>query len=176
MSTAVSIWAYLWLAIVVVLTAVAPRIGKRRVAPWLVIIGLFLFSVEEPLLTFWLVLSDPRIDHDGMATLITGQARAHVFDASAVSAASLVLLGWIAMTAFRRGERWARRVLVVGWVFVAATVLTTTVFVFSRGLPVPGPGGIEGEAGFGWKPLAVALLAWAIGVVLGSAAPSEAAV
>jgi hypothetical protein len=38
---------------------------------------------------------------------------------------------------------------------VAATQAATVLFVHSRGLPLPGPGGAAGASGIGWPPLAV---------------------
>ncbi|MGH9854015.1 MAG: hypothetical protein ACREBD_29570 [Blastocatellia bacterium] len=166
MSTIVTVWAYICLATVIALVVAARRIGRDRAGAWLVALGLFMLAIEEPALTFWLGLADPQGDHDGMATLITPQARAHVLDAGVFGAALAALLGWIAMTAFRRGERWARRVLSWGLAVAAATEGATTLFVFSRGLPLPGPGGAAGQNGFGWEPIAVGLLAWAAGLWL----------
>jgi len=164
MSTIVTVWAYVCLAIVIALAVAARRIGRDRAAAWLVTLGLFLLAIEEPALIFWFGLADPQGDRDGMATLITPQARAHVLDAGVFGVALAALLGWIAMTAFRRGERWAGRVLSWGLAVAVATEGATTLFVFSRGLPLPGPGGAAGENGFGWEPLAVGLLAWAAGL------------
>ncbi|WP_157251536.1 hypothetical protein [Nonomuraea typhae] len=153
-------WALIGLVTTIVLALAAGRIGRERAAAWLVVLGLVLLAVEEPLLTlFWSVIG-PRADRDGMATLVTELARAHVLDSAALAAGLLVLLGWIAMTAFRRGERWAAGVLAVAWAVVAATVLTTTLAVHGRGLPI-GPG-----SGFGWEQLGAGLLAWATGLWL----------
>jgi len=99
-----------------------------------------------------------------MAGLITPMARAHALDSGVLAMACGALLGWVALTAFKRGKRWAR--LVLGWALVAmaGTVAASATFVFSRGLPLPGPGGDAGSAAFGWQPVVVGLLAWAAGL------------
>jgi hypothetical protein len=66
------------------------------------------------------------------------------------------MLAWIALTALRKGERWAVRMLTVGWVVSLVAVAGTMIAVYPRGLAGPG---------YGWEQLAVGLLAWAIGVV-----------
>ncbi|OLB73716.1 MAG: hypothetical protein AUI14_25425 [Actinobacteria bacterium 13_2_20CM_2_71_6] len=166
MSTVVNVWAAVCLTVVVALVLAARRLGRERAAAWLVVIGVVLLTLEEPALLFWLGVADPRADHDGVATLVTPMARAHIIDAGVYGVGAAVLLGWIAMTALRRGDRWARRVLAWGLAVVAATEAATVLLVFSRGLPAPGPGGEAGESGFGWSPLAVGLLAWAAGLWL----------
>jgi hypothetical protein len=165
-STIVSVWAAVCLAVVVALTAFATRLGRPRAAAWLVVIGLVVLVLEEPALTTWLAIGRPGSDGDGMAGLITPMARAHVLDAGVFGVASAGLLGWVALTAFRRGERWARHVLRWALVVVAATEVASGLLVFSRGLPLPGPGGTAGHTGFGWQPVAVGLVAWAIGLRL----------
>jgi hypothetical protein len=166
MGTIVTVWAYVWLVVVIVLALASRRLGRTRMASWLVLVGLFLLSLEEPLLTFWLGWQSPKGDPDGMATLITPMARVHAIDSALFAASLMVLLGWIAFTAFRRGERWALRVLGFGLAIVAIVEVATSFLVFSRGLPLPGPGGLAGRQGFGWHPVMVGLLAWGIGLWL----------
>jgi hypothetical protein len=169
-STIVSVWAGVALAAVVGLVTAARRIGRERSAAWLIVLGVLLVTLEEPAITFWLAVSGRRGDQDGMAESVTPMARAHVLDAGVYGAAAAVFLGWVALTAFRRGESWAGRVLGCGLVVVAVTEAATTLAVYSRGLPVPGtPGG----AAFGWQPLAVGLLAWAVGLWRGRSARSR---
>jgi hypothetical protein len=165
-ATLVAAWAYACLAAVIVLVAGAGRLGRERVAASLVVLGLFMLAVEEPLLTLWLGLASPEGDRDSMATLITAQARAHVLVAALYASALMALLGWVAVTAFRRGELWAGHVLGWGWALAAVGEVAAVLLVHSRGLPIPGPGGAPGAAGFGWEPLAVGLLAWAAGLWL----------
>jgi hypothetical protein len=173
-STVIIVWAGGWLAVTIAVALAARRIGAARAAAWLVLVGLFLLTLEEPALTLWLAISRARADNDGMATLITPMARAHVLDAATTGVAAALLLGCIAMTAFRRGERWAHRILRYGFLVAAATEAATTLFVFSRGLSLPGPGGAAGSAGFGWQPVAVGLLAWGSGLWLARAVPAAA--
>jgi hypothetical protein len=52
-------------------------------------------------------------------------------------------------------------------VATAWAVAWLIVVVFSRGLALPGPAGAAGRNGFGWQPLAVGLLAWAVGLRVG---------
>jgi hypothetical protein len=120
---------------------------------------------ESFALTLWLAFTGPPGDPDGMATLIL-MARAHVLEAAVVGVAGALLLGWIAMTAMRRGEPWAHRVLRGGFAVVTVTYAATTAFVFSRGLALPGQGGAAGNGGLGWQPVAVGLAAWALGLWL----------
>jgi hypothetical protein len=166
MGTFVTIWGYICVAIVIVLVIAARRIGQARVAVWLILFGLFLLAIEEPLLLFWLGISTPQGDSDGIATLITPLAQAHILNAAVFSTTLAVLLGWIAMTAFRRGEHWATNILTWGLIIATITEAATMFFVFSRGLPLPGPGGIAGANGFGWQPIVAGLLAWAAGLWL----------
>jgi len=167
MSTIVSIWAAVALAVMIALTTAAGRLGRNRSGAWLVVLGLVLVTLEEPTLTLWLGMSGQRNDGDGVAGVVTAMTRAHVLDAGGYGIAAAVLLGWIAMTAFKRGEPWARRVLAWGLVVAAVTEAASTIFVYSRGLPVPDAAGAGGGgAGFGWQPLAVGLLAWAVGIWL----------
>jgi hypothetical protein len=173
MSTVVTIWAVACLVAAVTLVISARWIGRSRVAAWLVVLGVFVLMGEEPAITFWLAVSGPDVDPDGMAGLITPMARAHAFDSGLFGIAAAVLLCWVALTAFKRGEHWARRVL--GWAFavVTVTLATSAWLVFSRGLALAGPGGAAGQAGFGWQPVIVGLLAWASGLWLGRQAQPQ---
>jgi hypothetical protein len=125
-----------------------------------------MLSLEEPALTLWLGLAAPGSDRDGIAGLVTPQARAHVVDAAVFSLGLAALLVRTAAGPFRRGERWAARILTAALAVVAAAEIATSALVFSRGLPLPGPGGAAGAGGFGWQPVAVGLLAWAAGLAL----------
>ncbi len=163
-STIITVWAAGWLAVTAAVALAARRIGTARAGAWLVVLGLALLTLEEPALTLWLAIAGSGGDRDAMAGLITPMARAHVLDAAVAGVATSVLLGWIAMAALRRGERWAHRVLLSGFAVVAAMEAATTVVVFSRGLPLPGPGGAAGSGGLGWQPVAVGLAAWGLGL------------
>jgi hypothetical protein len=166
MSTIVAVWAGVCLAVVVGVALAARRIGRARAAAWLVALGLVVLALEEPAITLWLAIAGPGADPDRMSGLITPMARAHVLDAGLFGVASAALLGGVALTAFKRGERWARRLLLWGLVVVTAVETASSLLVFSRGLPLPGPGGTAGRAGFGWQPVAVGLLAWTTGLWL----------
>jgi hypothetical protein len=165
-ATVLAVWASAWLVIVVALTALSRRVGAGRAAAWLVGIGLFLLIVEEPLLTVWLAVTGPSGDPDGMAGLVTPMARAHVLDAAVVAIATVAGLGYVAFTGLPKGRRWAWGLLAWGFAVALATEVATTVLVFSRGLPLPGAGGDAGRTGIGWPPVAVGLLAWAIGLIV----------
>lgn len=169
--TVLTAWALAWLLVVVALAAGARRIGRPRAGAWLVVIGLFLLAVEEPLLTFWLGLTGPDGDPDGVATLVTPMARAHVLDAAVYGFAAALLLGSLSLTGVKRGEPRAWRILALGFAIAAAMETATTALVFSRGLPLPG---VAGSGRFGWQPLAVGLLAWAIGLMLARPATADA--
>src|SRR2546430_8247061 len=132
MSTVVTIWAGVAFAMVIGLAVAARRIGRARSAAWLVVLGLVLVALEEPLLTFWLGLSGRQGDPDGIASSVTPMARAHVLDAGISGAAAAVLLGWIAMTPLRRGGAWARRVLAGGAALAGAARSRATLLLFSR--------------------------------------------
>jgi hypothetical protein len=166
LQTMILLWALAGLAVTVTLIAVAGRLGRARAAAWLVTLGLVMLAVEEPLLTLYWGLSNPDTDRDGMATRITAPASAHLLDAAVFAVAFIVLLGWIAMSGLRREQRWAARVLTVAWVAVAATIVTTAISVYARGLPLPTAGGRADGAGYGWEQLAVGLFAWASGLWL----------
>jgi hypothetical protein len=171
MRIGILVWAGLGLAATLVLTAASRRLGVPRAAGWLIVVGVSMLTIEEPLLTLWLALVGPTGDRDGMNTLVTPMARAHVLGASIFATATAVFLNRAALTALPRGEPWARRVLVWAFALVALSELTTSLFVFSRGLPLPGPGGEAGAAGFGWQPVASGLLAWGAGLWLSIRTP-----
>lgn len=164
--TMAMIWSMAGLAVAVALFVVAGRLGRARSASWLIVLGLVMIAVEEPLLTAFWATSQSSADRDGMADLITAPASAHVIDAAVLAAAFLVLLGWVALTRLRRGEPAAWWILVAGWLVVAATVATTAVTVYSRGVPLPTAGGRAEGAGYGWEQLMVGLLAWGAGLWL----------
>ncbi|MFI6322834.1 hypothetical protein ACIBG8_35235 [Nonomuraea sp. NPDC050556] len=161
------VWALLIVVIVLVLVLLRDRLGRPRAASFLVVLGLFALAGEETLLTGFWAAAPSTMDRDGLADLVTAPARAHILDSAVLGTALFVLLGWIALTAFRRGERWAARVLAAGWFVVAAAVAVTMVTVYSRGLPLPTPGGRAEGAGYGWEQLAAGLLAWATGLWVG---------
>jgi hypothetical protein len=163
----VTVYASVCLALIVALAATARRFGRARVAPWLVVIGIFMLTVEEPLLTLWFGLATPAGDRDGMLGLVTPQARAHVLDAAVLATGLFALLGWIALGPFRRGERWARRALAAGASVAAICLAATTALVYARGLALPTPGGAAPGPGFGWQPLVVGLLGWLLGLWIG---------
>lgn len=164
--TVESIWSLACLAIVFAVAMTARRMGRARAGAWLVLLGLFLLAIEGPVLTLWLSFVTPRTDPDGMASLVTPMARAHVLELGGQGLAAAALLGWLALTGLRRGEPRARLILWLGLGAVAAAGLATTLFVFSRGLPVPGAAGSAGRGHFGWQPVAVGLFAWTVGLVL----------
>jgi hypothetical protein len=157
--TVITVWALAWVVVAAGLVAGARRLGRARAGAWLVVVGLFLLTIEEPLLTLWVALVGPDGDPDGLATLVTPMARAHVLDAAIYGVAAAVLLGWLALTGVRR----AWRVLVSAFAVAAIAEVATTAFVYSRGIPLPG---VAGGSRFGWQPLAVGLLAWATGLIL----------
>jgi hypothetical protein len=172
-------WAGLCLATVVALLVGARRAGVgrtaegsgrnetvARVSGWLVALGVVLLTVEEPLLTLWLALVGPDTDRDGMRTALTPMARAHVLGAAAFGVAAASFLGATALSAFRLGEPRAGRILTWAFIVVVLSEVSTSAFVFSRGLPLPGPGGEAGASGFGWQPVAVGVLAWGAGLWL----------
>jgi uncharacterized protein YndB with AHSA1/START domain len=161
--TIATAWALVCLAGAAALLAASARIGRPRAAGWLVVLGVAMLTIEEAGLTLWLALTDPAGDPEGVAGLVTPVARAHIIDAAVFGLAVAVLLSWIALTALRRGESWARRVLAYSLAVAVLTEVATTVFVSSRGLPLPVP---AEPAAFGWQPVAVALLAWAAGLWL----------
>lgn len=166
MSTIVLWWSLFCAALMLVLLARSKQMGRPRAASWLVVLGATLLTMEEPALTLWISLQDSTADRDGMSNLITSQAQAHVIDAAVWALGLYVVVVWVACTALRRGERWAQRVLVGIYLVIASSEIATTLFVFSRGLAIPGPGGRAGAGAFGWQPLAVGLLSWGIGLVL----------
>jgi hypothetical protein len=167
MSNFVTVWALAWLAVVVTLTVLRGRIGALRTGAMLVVIGVALLVFEEPALTLWLGLVGPSGDADGMSGRVTAMARAHVLDAAIISLAASAALIYVALRGFRKGHRWSWPVLVWGFHITLAAELITTLFVFSRGLAVPGAAGDAGRGAFGWQPVAVALLAWGLGLVIG---------
>jgi hypothetical protein len=164
--TVENVWALAWLAVTIAVLASTRRMGRPRAGAWLVVVGLFLLTVEEPLLTLWLALTGPGGDPDGLVTLVTPMARAHVLDAAGFSIAAAVLLSCLALTSLRHGRRWAWPILACGLAVAALTEAATTTLVFSRGLPLPGSAGAAGSGRFGWQPLAVGLLAWTLGLLL----------
>src|SRR4051812_32407141 len=115
-------WALACLAAGIALLAVAPRIGRRRAAGWLIVLGIVMFAVEEAGLTLWFALVDPAGDPDGVAGLVTPAARARILDAAVFGLAVAALQCQIALTAFRRDEAWARRLLTYGLAVAALTV------------------------------------------------------
>lgn len=163
------VWALTGLAACIALIAAAGRLGRARAAGWLVVLGLVMLAVEEPLLTLYWGLSNPEADRDGMATRITAPASAHLIDSAVFAAALMVLLGWIALSGLRHGHRWAASVLTAAWLVAAITIVTTIVLVYARGLPLPTAGGAAEGAGYGWEQLAVGLFAWASGLWLARA-------
>jgi hypothetical protein len=167
LDTLVMVWSLAWLAVVIALGLLSNRLGRARTASWLIVIGLVLLTIEEPALTLWLGTADPKADPDGMATLITPMARAHVLDAAIVSFAATVALGYVAVTGLRKNRAWAWPVLGSGFAVALATEVTTTLLVFSRGLDLPGAAGSAGRDGVGWQPIGVGLLAWALGLIVG---------
>jgi hypothetical protein len=172
MSTIVTVWAGACLAVTVALTVAARRFGRLRAASWLVVLGVVVLVLEEPAITGWLAVAGPAADPDGTSGLITPMARAHDLDAALFGVAAAGLLVRVALTALRRGESWARHLLGWGLLVVTATEAVSVALVYSRGLPLPGPGGTAGRAGFGWQPVAVGLLAWATGLWLARPARS----
>jgi hypothetical protein len=162
----VTAFAYACLLISGVLLLAARSIGASRAAAWMVVIGLCMLTIEVTAFTFWLGLADPQGDRDGMATIITPPARAGVLDSAVFGTAFFVLLGWLAMTHFARGEPWARGALLAAWVVTTTTLVVTMLCVYSRGLPLPTPGGAAEGAGFGWEMILFGLLSWAMGLWL----------
>lgn len=164
MPVGILVWTLLIVVVGLALVLLRDRIGRARAAAFLVVLGLVALAGEETLLTAFWAAAPSAVDRDGLADLVTAPARAHILDSAVLGTALFVLLGWIALTAFRRGERWAVRVLAAGWFVVAATVAITAVTVYARGLPLPTPGGRADGAGYGWEQLAAGLLAWATGL------------
>jgi len=91
--------------------------------------------------------------------------------AASTLVAAAVALGYLGFRGLRTGRRSSWRVLAWSFVVALAAEVITTGLVFSRGLPLPG---VPGHDRFGWQPVAVGLLAWALGLVVGR--PSRTAV
>jgi hypothetical protein len=165
MRTGVIVWAGFCVLASVALAVSSRRIGERAAA-WLVAFGVTILAVEEPALTLWISVATPTDDKDGIATLVTAMARAHVITAATMELSSAFLLVRVALSAFRRGDAWAIRLQ--RWAFALAAVaeIGTSALVFSRGLPLPGPGGDAGASGFGWQPIAAGLFAWGLGLLI----------
>jgi hypothetical protein len=168
--TGVIVWAALGLAGGVALVAAIPRLGRLAAASWLGVLGAGLLAVEDPLLLFWFALARPSggagdapgwppVDPQGVAGLVDSQVRAAMFTTAVWGVVGALLVGWVARVALRRGEPWAWRALLVAFLAVAGADVVGALLVFSRGLPLPTPGGAV--PGFGWPPIAVGLLAWA---------------
>jgi hypothetical protein len=166
------IWALSCLAIGVLVAAASRRIGRHRAGGWLVVVGLVVLTVEEPGLTLWLAMADPSVDPDGLATLVTPMARAHLIDLAIFGVGTAVLLGRLALTALRSGTRTGWRTLTWAWVLTALALFATSTLVHSRGLALPGPAGDAGRDGLGWQPIVVALLVWAGGLWLARPTPA----
>jgi alkylhydroperoxidase family enzyme len=165
MRTGVIVWAGFCVLVSVVLATFSRRLGDRAIA-WLVALGVSVLAIEEPVLTLWLSAATPTDDKDGIATLVTSMARAHVVTAAILTLVPAFVLVRVALTAFRRGDAWATRVLRWALALTLATELGTSTLIFSRGLPLPGPGGSAGASGFGWQPVAAGLFAWGLGLWL----------
>src|SRR6476660_2626518 len=110
-----TIWALVWLAVVAALTVLRARIGRPRAGAWLIVIGLVLLTIEEPALTLWISTASPATDPDGMATLVTPMAQAHVVDAAIVSLAAATALIYLAVQGLRKHRRLARPALAWGF-------------------------------------------------------------
>ncbi|MFI9508026.1 hypothetical protein [Nocardia sp. NPDC052566] len=157
----VLVWAVAGLVIAAALLAAMRWIGRERSAAWLVVLGLVLVAVEEPLLTAFWALSTPETDHDGIASFVTKATQAHVLDSALLATAGFFALGCIALTRFRRAERWAVRAMGIGWLAAAAIALLSTLTLYPRGLPIG-----AAPHGYGWPQLAVGFAAWAAGLWL----------
>jgi hypothetical protein len=162
----VTAWALGCLAIALGLAVAARRLGRGRAAAALVVLGLVMAWIEEPALTAWLAFSGPEADRDGMMGLVTAQARAHAVDSSVFATLFFALLGWLALGRFRRGDAWSAKVLLVGWLATLLTLVLSVVFLHSRGIALSTAGGAHGAAGFGWEALAVAMVAWGLGLIV----------
>ena len=161
MGSVLALWGLACLAAVGALVALSGRLGRGRVGGWLVAFGVFLCAVEGPALLFWFALVDPAGDRDGILGLVTPLARGRALSAAAWGLYGAALLGWVAVTHLG-GSAWARVMLAIGLLVVAIGEVGTSTLVAGRGFPVPG----GTEAGFGWEPIAVGLLAWAAGLAL----------
>src|SRR5262245_6252309 len=100
-----SAWAAVWLAVAVGLILLRGRIGRPRASAWLIVIGVALLAIEEPALTLWLGLTGPDGDPDGMSTLVTPMARAHVLDAAIISLAAAAALIALALRGLPKQRR-----------------------------------------------------------------------
>ena len=172
MATAVSLWALAWLVVTAAVCAAAARLGPLRAAVWLTWIGLFLLTVEDGLLTAWYAVAAPSsaagatwlADPEGVAGLVPEQVRAGVLNSATWAVVGALLAGWLARRALRDGQPWAWRALATAFAAVLTAHAITGWTIFSRGVPVPGPGGAV--PGFGWEPIAVGLLAWALALAV----------
>lgn len=156
-------YALLGLAVSAVALARRRRWGAGRSAAVLVTVGAVMLASEDGALALWLSIAPPSLDPDSVVGLAPPHAQAHMLGAGAwtfIAAALVILLAWGPM---RRGERWAWRAVAGALAVGAAVDLLAYALLYTHGLALPLPGA---HGGFGWPPVAVAILSWAAGLVV----------
>lgn len=157
------LWALPWAAVVAVLLARRRRLGELRVATWLIAIGAFLMSGEDGALSAWYALAPPSVDPDGAAGLVHPHAAAHMLGAGIWTFVAAALVIVIARVPLARGERWAWWAVAAAFVAGVGADLVSYGALYTHGLDLPLPGN---HGGFGWPPVAIALIAWIAGLAL----------
>jgi hypothetical protein len=156
---AIGLWVVIWIAVAAVVAYRSRHGDRRRAAAWMITVAAFLAVQEDPALLIWYASVPPGVDPDGVLGVVHSHTRGHMLGSGMFAAAGLALAVWVAHTALRRGERWARHALLAYLSVGAAVNLCEVLFIYSHGFPW-GATPADGAAGFGWPQIAGWIVIW----------------
>jgi hypothetical protein len=164
----IGVWAGIWVAVAAVIAYRSRNGNRHRAAAWMITVAAFLAVQEDPVLLIWYASVPPSIDPDGMLGIVHSHARGHMLGSGIFAAAGLALAVWVAHTALKRGERWARHALLAYLLVGAAVDISEVLFIYPHGFPL-GATSPDGGRGFGWPQIAAWIVIWGFALWYGRA-------
>ena len=150
-------------ALVAGLVLARRRLGPANAGAWLLVVAALMLALEDGALTLWYGLVGPAVDPDGAAGVVHRHTQAHMIGAGAWAFLAAALAVALARGPLVRGERWAWVALAAYFVVGVLVDLVAYGALYTHGLALPLPGS---HGGFGWPPVAVALVAAGAGLLL----------
>ncbi len=170
----VGIWAGIWAGVAAIVAYRARRGDRLNAAGWMIVIAAFLAAQEDPGLLIWMASVGPGVDRDGVVGLVHPHTIGHMYGGAFLALAGLLMCGWVARTAFRRGERWAWNALLMFLLVAGGVDIYEVLFIYPHGFPL-GATPADGVRGFGWLEIAAWILIWATALAYSRSRPKQAA-
>lgn len=155
----IALWAAVWVILSAVIAYRARNGDRLTAAGWMIVIAAFLAAQEDPGLLIWMASLHPFQDRDGVLGVVHAHTIGHMYGGASFAIAGLIVCGWVARTALRRGERWAWNALLSYLCLAGGVDIVEMLFIYPHGFPL-GATPLDGVRGFGWYQLVAWIAIW----------------